>query len=636
VSGEGRITRVTGALVEATPLREVSLYELARVGRQGLLGEVIRLEGQTATLQVYEDTNGLRVGEPVRPTGEPLAVQLGPGLLGSILDGVARPLELVAAQTGDFIQPGIVVPTLDRERAWTFAPRVEPGSAVASGDLLGVVSERGGRELPILVPPETAGVIRHIGAGDFTVEEEVGRLDDGTPLTLAHRWPVRRPRPAARRLPAERPFITGQRVFDFFFPITEGGTVAVPGGFGTGKTVIEQSLARHAAADVVVYVGCGERGNEMADVLNEFPVLVDPRTGRSIMDRTVLVVNTSNMPVAAREASVYLGMTIAEYFRDLGYRVAVMADSLSRWAEALREIGSRLQEMPGEEGYPTYLGNRLAKLYERAGRVVPLGSPAREGVITLISAVSPPGGDFSEPVTQASLRVAGALWALDPALAHQRQFPAVDWETSYTLYGEVTQRWFTAQVAEDWSSLRETLLELLQRERELREIAGLVGPEALQDKDRLLLSVAHLIREVVLGQSAYHPHDAASPVEKTHRLASLSYELYQAAQGALAAGVAFEQLDLDPARQALMNYRDASPDRASSWAQTAAEALERLRTAAAAETPAGGPGAIAPETDGTTAAIGRETDGGPAAGGPGSDGDRYEPAPTPDLEEVRP
>jgi V/A-type H+-transporting ATPase subunit A len=581
MSERGRITRVTGALVEARPMRGVALYELARVGGDELLGEVIRVEGDTATIQVYEDTNGLRVGEPVRPSGEPLVVELGPGLLGSILDGVARPLELVAATTGDFIQSGISVPTLDRERRWSFEPRVAAGQRVGPGDVLGTVGERAGRELPILVPPDGGGTVADISTGEFTVFEPVVHLQEGGVLTLAHRWPVRHPRPSAQRLPSERPFITGQRVFDFFFPVTEGGSVSVPGGFGTGKTVIEQSLARHAAADVVIYVGCGERGNEMADVLNEFPELVDPNTGHSIMDRTVLVVNTSNMPVAAREASVCLGMTIAEYFRDLGYRVAVMADSLSRWAEALREIGSRLQEMPGEEGYPTYMGNRLGKLYERAGRVRAQGTPEREGVITLISAVSPPGGDFSEPVTQASLRVAGALWALDPALAHQRQFPAVDWEISYSLYAEVTKSWFAERVAADWPGLRAGLLQLLQRERELREIAGLVGPEALQDKDRLLLSTAHLIREVVLGQNAYDPNDASSPVEKTYRLALLSHELYESALSALDTGIDLEQLDLEPARRALTNFRNAPADEAEAWAGETAAALAVLRGRAA-------------------------------------------------------
>ncbi|MDH4348247.1 MAG: V-type ATP synthase subunit A, partial [Gemmatimonadota bacterium] len=482
-----RIVRVSGALAEAVGLREGALYELVRVGARGLLGEVIRLEGDRGTIQIYEDTTGLRVGEPVVLTGSALTVSLGPGLLGSILDGVGRPLLAVAEQSGDFIQPGIAAETLDHTRRWPFQPTLKPGDEVGPGDVLGTVDERPGTSHQIMVPPGVSGRLARLDSGAFTVADAIGELADGTPLRLAHAWPVRQPRPSAERLPGTRPFVTGQRVFDFLFPVSEGGTVAVPGGFGTGKTVIEQALAKYAEADIVVYIGCGERGNEMAEVLTEFPRLKDPRSGRSIMDRSVLVVNTSNMPVAARESSVYLGITIAEYYRDMGYRVAVMADSLSRWGEALREIAARLQEMPGEEGYPTYLGNRLGKFYERAGRVRAMGRPERKGVLTLISAVSPPGGDFSEPVTQASLRVAGALWALDPALAHQRQFPAVDWETSYSLHAEHTAPWFTEHAGPEWSGLRRDTLELLQRERELREIAGLIGPEALQDKDRLLL-----------------------------------------------------------------------------------------------------------------------------------------------------
>jgi V/A-type H+-transporting ATPase subunit A len=406
-----------------------------------------------------------------------------------------------------------------------------------------------------LVPPDLSGEIESLDAGSYSIAEPIGRLRDGTPLHLSQRWPVRRPRPAAARLPGARPLVTGQRVFDFLFPVAEGGSVAVPGGFGTGKTIIEQSLAKFAEADVIVYVGCGERGNEMAEVLDEFPKLVDPRTGRSIMDRTVLVVNTSNMPVAAREASVYVGATIAEYYRDMGLRVAMMADSLSRWAEALREIGARLQEMPGEEGYPTYLGDRLGKFFERAGCVQTLGTPSRTGSVTLISAISPPGGDFSEPVTQAALRVVGALWALDPALAHQRQFPAVDWETSYSLYAAATASWFGQQTAPDWSELRARTLELLQRDRELREIAGLIGPEALQDADRLLLESARIIRDAVLAQSAFDPNDASSSVAKTHRLAALALGLHAAGLAALSGGRAIERVDLTPARQALAAAR---------------------------------------------------------------------------------
>jgi V/A-type H+-transporting ATPase subunit A len=555
-----RILRVSGAIADAAPLPGVSLYELVRVGSRGLLGEVIRVTQDRATIQVYEDTAGLQLGEPVVPTGRSLTMHLGPGLLGAVLDGVGRPLASLAAQAGDFIAPGIAAPTLDPARRFEFTPTLLAGARVSGGDVLGSVAERPGMIHRVMVPPDVSGTIAALRAGTFGVADAIGTLEDGTELHLAHHWPVRRPRPAAQRTPADRPLVTGQRVFDFLFPVAEGGSVAVPGGFGTGKTVIEQSLAKFAEADVIVYVGCGERGNEMAEVLEEFPKLVDPRTGRSIMDRTVLVVNTSNMPVAAREASVYVGATIAEYYRDMGYRVAVMADSLSRWAEALREIGARLQEMPGEEGYPTYLGDRLGKFYERAGRVKALGTPERSGAVTLISAVSPPGGDFSEPVTQASLRVVGALWALDPALAHQRQFPAVDWETSYSLYAPATAAWFSAQAGPDWSELRRRTLELMQRERELREIAGLVGPEALQDADRLLLEAARVVRDAVLAQSAFDPNDAFSAVTKTYRLAALALALYAAAAQALERGRGIDQLDLAPARSALAAARRAPAD----------------------------------------------------------------------------
>jgi V/A-type H+-transporting ATPase subunit A len=552
------------------------LYELVRVGSRGLLGEVIKVTGDRATVQVYEDTAGLQLGEPIARTGQSLTIHLGPGLLGAVLDGVGRPLASIAAQAGDFIAPGIAAPTLDATHRWEFAPSIRPGDRVAGGDVLGTVDERADMQHRVLVPPGIAGTLATLAAGSYTVAEPVGALADGTPLQLGHVWPVRQPRPYARRLPAAQPLVTGQRVFDFLFPVAEGGSVAVPGGFGTGKTVIEQSLAKFAEADVIVYVGCGERGNEMAEVLEEFPRLVDPRTGRSIMDRTVLVVNTSNMPVAAREASVYVGATIAEYYRDMGYRVAVMADSLSRWAEALREIGARLQEMPGEEGYPTYLGNRLGKFYERAGCVTALGAPARNGSVTLISAVSPPGGDFSEPVTQASLRVVGALWALDPALAHQRQFPAVDWETSYSLYADATAAWFAERTGADWPELRRRTLELMQRDRELREIAGLVGPEALQDGDRLLLEAARVVRDAVLAQSAFDPNDAFSSVAKTYRLATLAQALYAAGLAAIARGAAIDRLDLGPARQALAAARRAAPADFEAHAAEAAAIIARL------------------------------------------------------------
>lgn len=559
MSAPARILRVSGALAEAAPLPGAALYELVRVGTRGLLGEIIRVTGDRVTIQVYEDTAGLQLGEPVTGTGQSLTIHLGPGLLGAVLDGVGRPLASVAQQSGDFIAPGIAAATLDAARRWDFTPRVAAGDSVSGGDVLGAVSERPGLTHQVLVPPDVAGTIKAISAGAFSIADPIGRLSDGTQLYLAHHWPVRRPRPAARRLPASQPLITGQRVFDFLFPVAEGGSVAVPGGFGTGKTVIEQSLAKFAEADVIVYVGCGERGNEMAEVLEEFPQLTDPRTGRSIMDRTVLVVNTSNMPVAAREASVYVGATIAEYYRDMGLRVAVMADSLSRWAEALREIGARLQEMPGEEGYPTYLGDRLGKFFERAGCVQALGTPARNGSVTLISAISPPGGDFSEPVTQASLRVVGALWALDPALAHQRQFPAVDWETSYSLYADATAAWFESHCSPEWPELRRRTFELMQRDRELREIAELVGAEALQDADRLLLEAARIVRDAVLAQSAFDPNDACSTVHKTHRLAALALAVYAAGTGVLSEGRTIDAVDLTAARRALAAARRA-PD----------------------------------------------------------------------------
>lgn len=575
-----RLLRISGALAEAAPLGDVALYELVRVGERGLLGEVIRLAGDQATVQIYEDTAGLRVGEPVVPTGRPLTVHLGPGLLGAVVDGVGRPLARIAEQVGDFIEPGVAAETLDGARRWTFTPAVQPGAEVHGGDVLGTVEEQPGFTHRVLVPPGVAGRVAELAAGTFTIAEAVGKLADGTPLALAHVWPVREPRPSGRRLSSREPFITGQRVFDFLFPVAEGGSVAVPGGFGTGKTVIEQSLAKYGAADVIVYVGCGERGNEMAEVLEQFPRLVDPRTGRSMMERTVLVVNTSNMPVAAREASVYVGITIAEYYRDMGCRVAVMADSLSRWAEALREIGARLQEMPGEEGYPTYLGNRLGKFYERAGRVEALGQPPRTGAVTLISAISPPGGDFSEPVTQASLRVVGALWALDPALAHQRQFPAVDWETSYSLQAEALGAWFAESVGSDWPEIRRDTLELMQRERDLREIAGLVGPEALQDRDRLLLDAAQLVRDTVLGQSAYDPNDAYSPIAKTYRLAGVAHALYRSGLRALEAGTPIERIDLGPARRALAAARRAAGPEFEARANEAAAAVAQIGAAA--------------------------------------------------------
>jgi V/A-type H+-transporting ATPase subunit A len=554
------ISRITGTLAEARPLRDAALYELVRVGARGLLGEVIRFSGDTATLQIFEDSTGLAVGAPVVATGASLVAELGPGLLGSVLDGVGRPLAQLAAAHGDFVAPGASAPMLDRARRWPFRARLRPGDRVEPGDVLGVVDERAGFEHRIIVPPACAGTIAAIADGTYAVDEPIGRLADGTPLALAQRWPIRTPRPVARRLPADRPLVTGQRVFDLLFPIAEGGTIAVPGGFGTGKTIVEHALAKYAAADIVVFVGCGERGNEMAEVLQEFPHLVDPRTGRSVMERTVLVVNTSNMPVVAREASVYLGMTIAEYFRDTGYRVAVMVDSLSRWAEALRDIAARLQEMPGEEGYPTSMASRLGAFYERAGRATALGSPERTGSVTLVCAVSPPGGDFSEPVTQASLRVAGGLWALDARLARARQFPAVDWATSYSLYADAVTPALAAETTPQWPELRSRILSLLQRDVELRELASLLGADEMEDRDRLVLAIAGLVREHLLGQNAFDPNDAMSPLAKTARLAQIAIAALDAADARLTAGVELDDLPLAALRHAYAALRRASAD----------------------------------------------------------------------------
>ena len=553
------LTRITGTLAEARPLRDAGLYELVRVGARGLLGEIIRFSGDTATMQLFEDTTGLEIGAPVVATGASLVAELGPGLLGAVLDGVGRPLAELVSAHGDFIMPGAAAAMLDHTRRWQFRASVRPGDVVRGGDVLGSVDEHKGFTHRVLVPPHRAGELATLADGSYTVDEPIGTLVDGTALYLAQRWPIRTPRPVARRLPADRPLVTGQRIFDLLFPIAEGGTIAVPGGFGTGKTIVEHSLAKYAAADVIVFVGCGERGNEMAEVLHDFKQLVDPRSGRPLMERTVLVVNTSNMPVVAREASVYLGITIAEYYRDMGYRVAVMVDSLSRWAEALRDIAARLQEMPGEEGYPTYMASRLGALYERAGRADALGSPGRSGAVTLVCAVSPPGGDFSEPVTQASLRVAGGLWALDAQLARARQFPAVQWSTSYSLYADAIAPALGAESGADWAQLRTRVLALLHREAELREIASLLGADEMDDRDRLVLAIASMVREHLLGQNAFDRNDAMCSLAKTARLASTAIAALDAADARLVAGTELDELPLAALRRAYAELRRAAP-----------------------------------------------------------------------------
>ena len=515
----GRVIRITGPVVVADGMSGARMYDIVRVGDMGLMGEVIRLVDDTATIQVYEETSGLKVYEPVVITGAPLTVELGPGLLSSVFDGIQRPLALLGEFSGAFIGRGASVHPLDREKLWSFTPSVSVGDVVGSGAAVGDVPE-GRMTHRIMVPPNTpAGAVSWIApAGEYTIEDVVARLDNGAEVRMMQRWPVREARPYLRKLDPSTPFVTGMRVLDTLFPIALGGNSIIPGGFGTGKTVTQQSLAKWADVDIIVYIGCGERGNEMTEVLVEFPELEDPRTGDPLMQRTVLVANTSNMPVAAREASIYVGVTIAEYYRDMGYSVAMMADSTSRWGEALREVSGRLEEMPGEEGYPAYLATRLAAFYERSGRVVPLAGGDREGSVTMVGAVSPAGGDMSEPMTQNSLRVTGAFWALDTDLAHRRHFPAISWTKSYTLFLGQVAPWYEQHVATDWTVVRERAMSVLQKEIELQEIVQLIGPDALPDSEKATLEVARMIREDFLQQFAFDEIDAYCPIEKQYAI----------------------------------------------------------------------------------------------------------------------
>ena len=561
----GIIKKVAGPLVIAEGMRDANMFDVVRVSGQRLIGEIIEMHGDQASVQVYEETAGLGPGEPVESTGAPLSVELGPGLIRSIYDGIQRPLDdILKVSGGNLLKRGVEVPALKRDLVWHFVPSAEAGQEVEAGDVIGTVQETPIVVHKIMVPYGMKGTVKSINEGDYTVEQTVAVLEtpDGEKeLTLMQKWPVRTGRPYKEKLPPDKPLVTGQRVIDAMFPIARGGVAAVPGPFGSGKTVIQHQLAKWAEADIVVYIGCGERGNEMTDVLNEFPELKDPATGYSLMERTVLIANTSDMPVAAREASIYTGITIAEYFRDMGYSVALMADSTSRWAEALREMSGRLQEMPGEEGYPAYLGSRLAQFYERAGCVISLGKEGREGALSVIGAVSPPGGDISEPVSQATLRIVKVFWGLDSNLAYKRHFPAINWLTSYSLYVDNMGDWFNENVHEDWMNCRSRLMRLLQEEAELQEIVQLVGMDALSAPDRLKLEAARSIREDFLHQNSFHEIDTYTPLEKQYLMMRLVIAYYDQCADALEKGVGIEDLVNLKVRESIGRYKYTETDR---------------------------------------------------------------------------
>lgn len=556
---KGTIKKVAGPLVIAEGMRDANMYDVVRVSNQRLIGEIIEMHGDQASIQVYEETSGLGPGEPVESMEVPLSVELGPGLISSIYDGIQRPLDDIMKVTGsNSLKRGVEVASLKRDKKWNFVPVAKPGDEVSGGDVLGTVQETVLVQQKIMVPPNMKGKVKDIKAGEFTVDEVVVVLeteDGDKELTMVQKWPVRVGRPYQKKLAPKIPLVTGQRVIDTMFPIAKGGVAAVPGPFGSGKTVIQHQLAKWAEADIVVYIGCGERGNEMTDVLNEFPELKDPKTGQPLMERTVLIANTSDMPVAAREASIYTGITIAEYFRDMGYSVALMADSTSRWAEALREMSGRLEEMPGEEGYPAYLGSRLAQFYERAGRVISLGSEGREGALSVIGAVSPAGGDTSEPVTQATLRIVKVFWSLDSDLAYKRHFPAINWLTSYSLYVDTLEKWFNTQVSDRWTDLRAQIMRLLQEEAELNEIVQLVGMDALSAPDRLKLEAARSIREDFLHQNAFHETDTYTSLNKQYRMMDLILDYYRKAGKALENGVPIEALVALPVRENIGRFK---------------------------------------------------------------------------------
>ena len=559
----GVIKKVAGPLVIAEGMRDANMFDVVRVSNQRLIGEIIEMHGDEASIQVYEETSGLGPGEPVESMEVPMSVELGPGLITSIYDGIQRPLDDIMKVSGNSLKRGVEVPSLKRNLKWEFVPTAKVGDEVETGDVIGTVQETVLVQQKIMVPYGVKGTIKEIKAGEFTVEEVVAVVETENgdrELTLMQKWPVRRGRPYKKKLPPKMPLVTGQRVIDTFFPIAKGGVAAVPGPFGSGKTVIQHQLAKWAEADIVVYIGCGERGNEMTDVLNEFPELKDPKTGQALRQRTVLIANTSDMPVAAREASIYTGITIAEYFRDMGYSVALMADSTSRWAEALREMSGRLEEMPGEEGYPAYLGSRLAQFYERAGHVISLGKDGREGALSVIGAVSPPGGDTSEPVSQATLRIVKVFWGLDSALAYKRHFPAINWLNSYSLYLDDMEKWFNGNVAEDWMEGRQKMMTLLQEEAELEEIVKMVGMDALSPTDRLKMEAARSIREDFLHQNSFHEVDTYTSLKKQHMMMRLVNAFYERSVAALGEGASLRKLISMPVREQIGRFKYVKED----------------------------------------------------------------------------
>ena len=581
---KGTIKKVAGPLVIAEGMRDANMFDLVRVSDQRLIGEIIEMHGDEASVQVYEETSGLKPGEPVESMEVPMSVELGPGLIASIYDGIQRPLdEILKISDGNSLKRGVEVPSLKRDKKWEFVPVAKYGDEVIGGDILGTVQETIVVQQKIMVPPGMSGTIKEIKSGEFTVDEVVAVIaapEGDKELTMAQKWPVRKGRPYVRKLAPQMPLITGQRVVDAFFPIAKGGVAAVPGPFGSGKTVIQHQLAKWAEADIVVYIGCGERGNEMTDVLNEFPELKDPKTGESLMQRTVLIANTSDMPVAAREASIYTGITIAEYFRDMGYSVALMADSTSRWAEALREMSGRLEEMPGEEGYPAYLGSRLAQFYERAGHVISLGKDERQGALSVIGAVSPPGGDISEPVSQATLRIVKVFWGLDSALAYKRHFPAINWLTSYSLYLQDVGDWFNENVEKDWMDSRQKMMSLLQDEAELDEIVKMVGMDALSASDRMKMEAARSIREDFLHQNSFHEVDTYTSLRKQYLMMKLVLAFYDEASEALGKGAPLNSLIAMPVRESIGRFKyTLEPDLEEEYKKISEELYNQIANA---------------------------------------------------------